>query len=219
MFFFGNFEKLKENSESPTVRNVPSASFRDGMMMYRCATASACPGGSVRGFNSSHSVPSGWYGLTPSEIAALDPLGIGPSRPAAAYWSQMPLPNEPGLDGQNIMDYRFSAPIKNDFNTVIGRVDYRFTDNQSLFGRFNVQDDTINGAPQFEGQVPATQNLANNFGFAIGHDYALSSIAGEQLPLRHDRHRHVDGRPAGRRLHDTSGSSSNYEPITFNSAA
>ena len=59
----------------------------------------------------------------------------------------MPLPNEPGLDRQNIMDYRFSAPITNDFNTTIGRIDYRFTDNQSIFGRFNVQDDTINGAP------------------------------------------------------------------------
>ena len=34
MFFFGNFEKLKEKSETPTVRQVPSASFRDGIMLY-----------------------------------------------------------------------------------------------------------------------------------------------------------------------------------------
>ena len=217
MFFFGNFEKLKENSESPTVRNVPSASFRDGVMMYRCATASACPGGSVRGFNSSHSVPSGWYGLTPSEIASLDPLGIGPSRAAAAYWSQMPLPNEPGLDGQNIMDYRFSAPIKNDFNTLISRVDYRFTDNQSLFGRLNVQDDTINGAPQFEGQVPATQNLANNFGFAIGHDYAISSSLVNSFRYGMTA---IDTSTVGRQVGDytTFRFLSNYEPITFNTA-
>ena len=131
----------------------------------------------------------------------------------------MPLPNEPGLDGQNIMDYRFSAPIENEFNTVIGRVDYRFTDNQSLFGRFNVQDDTINGAPQFEGQVPATQNLANNFG--LRHRSRLRDLSSSLVNSFRYGMTAIDtstvGRP-GRRLHDISGSSSNYEPITFNSA-
>ena len=61
--------------------------------------------GSVQGFSSSHSVPAGWYGLTPAEIAAIDPLGIGPSRAASQYFKQYPSPNEPGRDGQNIMDY------------------------------------------------------------------------------------------------------------------
>ena len=53
------------------------------------------------------------------------------------------------------MDFRFSAPIENDFNTFIGRVDYRFSDKQSVFLRFNIQDDTINAAPQFPG-LPST---------------------------------------------------------------
>ena len=30
---------------------------------------------------------------------------------------------------------------------VVGRVDYRVSDNQSVFGRFNIQDDTVNSAP------------------------------------------------------------------------
>jgi hypothetical protein len=175
MFFFGNFEKLKEDSESPVVRSVPSSSFRDGVIMYQCAVASACPGGSVQGFSASHAVDAGWFGLSPSRIAAIDPLGIGPSRAASTHFKQYPLPNEPGTDGKNIMDHRFAAPISNDFNTVIGRVDYRFTDNQSLFGRLNMQDDTINAAPQFPGQDPRTQDLVKNLGFAIGYDTALGS--------------------------------------------
>jgi hypothetical protein len=175
MFFFGNFEKFKENSEAPVVRSVPSDSFRDGVLMYRCASEAACPGGTVQGFTSSHSVTQGWFGLTPAQVATLDPLGIGPSVAASQYFKQYPSPNEPGLDGRNIMDFRFAAPISNDFNTFIGRLDYRMTDNQSLFGRLNLQDDTINSAPQFPGQDPSTQTLRKNNGFAIGYDSAISS--------------------------------------------
>jgi hypothetical protein len=175
MFFFGNYEKFKENSESPVVRSVPSASFRDGVIQYRCEVASLCPGGSVQGFSASHSVEAGWFGLSPSQIASLDPLGIGPSLAASQHFKQYPLPNEPGTDGKNIMDFRFSAPIKNDFNTFIGRLDYRLGDNQSVFGRFNMQDDTVNSAPQFPGQPSNSLGLQKNLGFAMGYDKAIGS--------------------------------------------
>jgi hypothetical protein len=175
MFFFGNYEQLRENSEAPVVRSVPSNSFRDGVLQYECASAAACPGGTVQGFTGNHSIEPGWYGLSPAEIAAIDPLGIGPSRAASDYFNLYPSPNEPGLDGKNIMDYRFAAPIKNDFKTFISRLDYRINGNQSLFARLNIQDDAVNSAPQFEGQNPRTQNVANNFGFALGYDAALTS--------------------------------------------
>jgi hypothetical protein len=176
MFFFGNFERLTANSETPVVRNVPSNSLRDGVLMYQCAVAAQCPGGSVRGFSNSHSVPSGWYGMTPAEIAAIDPLGIGPSRAASTYFNQYPSPNEPGRYVNNIMDYRFAAPIQDKFNTFITRVDYKLTEsgNHNLFGRFGKQDDTINNPPQFEGQDPRRSRLFNNYGFALGYDSVLS---------------------------------------------
>jgi hypothetical protein len=175
LFFFGNYEHLRENSETPVVRSVPSDSMRDGVLVYQCAVASACPGGSVQGFSSSHPIPAGWYGMTPAETAAIDPLGIGPSRAASQYFKQFPSPNEPGTDGHNLMDFRFAAPIENKFHTVISRVDYRMTSQQSLFGRLNWQDDTINAAPQYPGQSPRSQTLTKNNGFAIGYDNALSS--------------------------------------------
>ena len=63
--------------------------------------------------------------MTPAELAALDPLGIGPSRRGVARTSSSyPTPNDPGRDGHNIMGYRFAAPFKNTFNTTIGRADY-----------------------------------------------------------------------------------------------
>ena len=174
LFFFGNLETLKEQSESPVVRNVPSNSMRDGVLMYQCATAALCPGGSVRGVSNSHTVPAGWYGMTPAEIAAIDPLGIGPSTAALAYFRTYPSPNDPGRDGRNLMDYRFAAPIENDFLNLVSRVDYKAADNHSFFARVGKQDDTINNATTFEDTDPRRQRLFNNWGGAIGYDAVLS---------------------------------------------
>ncbi|HEY8536406.1 MAG TPA: carboxypeptidase-like regulatory domain-containing protein, partial [Vicinamibacterales bacterium] len=49
LFFFGNYEGLNELSETPVLRSVPSASFRDGVLLYRCANPAQCPGGTVAG--------------------------------------------------------------------------------------------------------------------------------------------------------------------------
>ena len=174
VFFFANVEQLKEQSEAPVLRNVPSNSMRDGVLLYQCATAGACPGGSVRGATGNHTVPAGWYGMTPAEIAAIDPLGIGPSQAALQYFRQFPGPNDPGRDGRNLMDYRFAAPIENDFFNIVSRVDYKAADNHSLFARIGKQDDTINTAPQFEDLDPLRQRLFNNWGGAIGYDAVLS---------------------------------------------
>jgi hypothetical protein len=174
-FFFGNYEGLQENSERPVTRSVPSDSLRDGVLMYLCANAGECPGGSVQGFSSSHPVKAGWYGLSPAQVAAIDPLGIGPNRAASEYFKKFPSPNAPGLDGVNIQDFLFSAPIENRFHTFIGRLDHKLASNHTLFARFNFQDDTINTAPQYPGQTAARQTLNNNNGFAIGYDAALSA--------------------------------------------
>ncbi|MGH7463500.1 MAG: hypothetical protein ACREMA_21025, partial [Longimicrobiales bacterium] len=177
LFFFGNLERLQEQSESPVVRGVPSNSFRDGVLMYQCAVAALCPGGSVRGFSNAHTVPNGWYAMTPADITALDPLRIGPSRAAAQYFNQYPSPNEPGQRPNNIDSFRFASPIENQFYTLIARVDYNLseTGNHKLFGRFGKQDDTINEASQFPTQSARRQRLFNNFGAALGYDSVLTS--------------------------------------------
>ncbi len=174
LFFFGNVEALREQSEAPVLRNVPSNSMRDGVLLYRCAVAALCPGGTVRGLTGNHSVEAGFYGMTPAEIAAIDPLGIGPNLAAMEYFRKYPSPNDPGRDGRNLMDYRFAAPIENQFLNLISRVDYKAADNHSFFGRFGKQDDTINTAPQFEGLDPLRQRLFNNYGGAVGYDSVLS---------------------------------------------
>jgi hypothetical protein len=177
MFFFGNIQRLLEKSETSLSRSVPSDSFRDGVLMYQCAVAALCPGGSVQGFSRPHTVPSGWYGMTPAEIQGIDVLGIGPSRAASQYFNQYPSPNEPGDRPNNIDRFRFAAPLENQFWTFISRVDYNIAEsgNHKLFGRFGKQDDTISDPPQFPGQDARRQRLFNNYGLAIGYDSVLTS--------------------------------------------
>jgi hypothetical protein len=175
LFFFANYERLKENSEATAERAVPSASMRDGVLIYQCRNAGDCPASSVRGFANTHSVPAGFYGASPGDLASLDPLGIGPSAEASKYFGQMPLPNDPGRDGYNIMTYRFTAPYTNNYNTAIGRMDFRPTNNQSIFGRFNLQRDTELGLPQYVdlGLKPNTTREVKSWGHAIGYDWVI----------------------------------------------
>ena len=91
LFFFGNYERLEEDSEALTERQVPSLSMRDGVMVYQCADPAAVPGGVGAGFHGQPRVSRpGYYGATPSELAGLDPLGIGPSLLVSEYFKQLP---------------------------------------------------------------------------------------------------------------------------------
>ncbi len=72
------------------------------------------------------------------------------------------------------MDYRFAAPIENDFLNIVSRVDYKAADNHSFFARVGKQDDTINNPPQFPDLAPRRQRLFNNWGGAVGYDAVLS---------------------------------------------
>jgi hypothetical protein len=175
LFFFGNFEGLNEDREQVVTRGVPSMSFRDGVLLYRCDNPAACPGGSVQGLTSTHTVPAGRFGLGPAELRRIDPLGIGPSPAAMEYFRQYPGPNDDGTYPGNIEAFRFGAPIENTFRTYTGRGDYRITGSHSLFGRVVVQDDAQASAPQFPGGAPNTTTKTKNWGTAIGWDATLRS--------------------------------------------
>ena len=167
-------------------RAVPSAAMRDGVLTYQCAVASACPGGTVQGFTSTHTIAPGRYGMTPAEFRRVDPTGIGASTLAAEYWKQFPLPNFDGRDATNIMGYRFTSPIENEFNTIIARGDYRISGAQSLFTRFNSQDDAVVGGAAVPG--PGAQLDAP------GEELGLRERARLGARLQHGQH-------AARRLH------------------
>ena len=125
------------------MRAVPSDSLRDGVLIYQCATPSACPGGSVQGFSASHTVPAGSYGLTPGGTGRRSTRCASARARAAIELLQAVPVAERGrtVDAGNINDFRFAAPIENTFRTYIAAGDYRTERQHNLFGRFNKQDD------------------------------------------------------------------------------
>ena len=154
LFFFTNFENMRESAESSTSRYIPSETMRDGILVYPCSTPSDCPGGTVAGLTASHNIPAGWYGLSPEQLAGLDPLGIGPSVPLSQYFQQFPTANDTGRDGKveggqligNIVGYRFPAPFKNNWYTYISRLDFNLdrSGKHQLTWRGNLQNDLEN---------------------------------------------------------------------------
>lgn len=189
LFFFGNFENLRLSAQSSENRRLPSETMRDGILVYPCADPTLCPGGNVAGFTANHAIPAGWYGLSPQQLAQLDPLGIGPSVGLSQYFQQFPNPNDTGRDGTivngnligNIVGYRFPAPVKSDWYTYITRLDFNLdrASRHQLTWRANLQDDLDNRSPQYcwggaNCMPPGESLLGNNKGMMAGYTAAIT---------------------------------------------
>lgn len=186
LFIYGNWEELRENLTQLTLRDVPSLAFRDGVLRYACedingdgSSADECPGGMVAGVSGAqYQVDPGFYGLTPAEMAAIDPQGIGPNLAALAHFQLYPTPNSPGsFDGLNIVGFNFNAPVDNFFRTFIARVDYNIDRDAKhvLWWRGTLQDDDfIAAVQQFPGLPPNQTKVVNNKGFSLAYRALLS---------------------------------------------
>jgi hypothetical protein len=174
LFFFVNYEGHRVSQAQSVIRNIPSNTLRDGIIQYACADATQCPGGSVTGVSgTSYAVAPGYYALGPSQLASMDPLGIGPSSVALAYFKTFPSPNASAVvDAPNFAGYRFAAPVKNTDNWYIGRLDYNLTSNgnHTLFLRGTVVDDRDDtSAPFLPGAPPESSNVDLSKGLVAGY--------------------------------------------------
>lgn len=158
VFFFLNYEAQRTKEEGQITRTVPTASLRAGNIIYETA------GG-------------GLQTLTPADLLAMDPLGIGPSQAVLNIWnSSYPLPNgnQTG-DGYNLASYTFPAPTPQELNTYIAKIDVNLTDRQNLFVRGNLQNDYTSFAPEFPGLPPNSKNVDNTKGIAVGHSWTITN--------------------------------------------
>jgi len=179
LFFFANYEGARQREENAATRIVPTASLRDGVMIYPCTDETACPGGSVTGLSgASYNVPAGSRGLSPADITTMDPLSIGPSTAMINYFNTYPLPNDNTQgDGRgfNYSGFRFKGPIKKDYDYYIARVDYKLTSNgnHSLFWRGALSNFQNPGVPFLPGEVPEQSIVNYNKGSVIGYTAIL----------------------------------------------
>lgn len=177
LFFFLNYEGHRLATADSVVREIPTASLRDGIIQYVCADSTQCPGGTVTGLSGkSYPVAAGNYALGyvggNSQIAAMDPLGIGPSQVALQYFNTYPQPNDGSVgDGLNFSGYRFGSPVYERDQWLVGRIDYKITasGNHTLFWRGSGRDDIIPGDEFLPGTAPEVTTLDRSKGMVVGY--------------------------------------------------
>jgi Carboxypeptidase regulatory-like domain len=157
-FFFMNYEGRRDAQQQSALRVVPSATLRQGIIRYQNADG-------------------GVTTLTPQQLSAMDPLGIGPNPAVLNFFQSYPLPNDPGAgDGLNFSGYRFAAPVHNQFNTYIARLDYVLTQDgrHTLFARGNLMDDQEQSQPYLPGLGATSSVDTHSRGFVIGETGILT---------------------------------------------
>ena len=151
LFFFANYEGRRDSEGVINEHLVPTASMRAGNVQYVADDGSTVV-------------------LSPNQIKAMDPLGVGVNQAMLAMFQSYPAPNDPlSGDGLNTQGYRFSSTEKRSYNTYIARLDWNVSRSHSLFWRGNLMGDREPGSPQFPGQPASSSSLTNSKGFALGY--------------------------------------------------
>jgi hypothetical protein len=183
VFFFLDNEERRDSSdvtEGPEI--IPTQSLKDGVLIYACADPTKCPGGMVQGLTGPHAVPAGAFGLTPANIAAIDPAHLGINQSMLTYMKLFPTGNDPsaGLDGGlSYTGFRFNAPFEYSSNIYIARLDFNLTADgrHSIFWRGSLigAADTLT-PEQFPGQGAAQNLLNNSRGTSVQYQAQISPV-------------------------------------------
>ena len=173
-FFFFDYDGRRDARSILVDRTVPlgdnaggsgcsgSASYREGYVCY---------------VNTSGATVS----LTPSQVAALDPMGVGwDQTELALFQKRYPIAND--LTGDvgdlvNTAGFRFNAPDPYHENVYVQRVDYTINSNQKIYGKGNIaRRNTVESPEQFPGDPVYTYPFFDrSYGFVVGHTWQIGS--------------------------------------------
>src|SRR5215470_17075040 len=172
LFFFFDYEGRRDAQGIPYLRTVPLNHFRNGGLAYLNNTAD-CPTDARL-----NTRPECINILTPAQVAAIDPKGIGANQALLSFINQRyPVANDlTSGNGINTGGFRFNAPSHRADNTYTTRIDWNATEKQKVFGRFaigrTVQTDTVNTvAQQFPGDPETAQILVKDYVWIVGHTW------------------------------------------------
>lgn len=159
-FFFFNAEQRIDASAQAQLRTVPTASLKAGELKFRTTSGAT-------------------YTLSPAEVRAIDPLGVGFASTMRDFLSFYPAGNDPAAGGDrglNFDGYRFNAPFKRDDKAYVAKMDFNIdkSGKHTLSVRGTLADNAqdVNVA-QFPGQDPASKLLNNSRGFAAHYTTVL----------------------------------------------
>jgi Carboxypeptidase regulatory-like domain len=171
LFFFFDYEGRREAQGISSLRIVPLDNVRNGGLAYLNNTG-------------------GISMLTPAQVAALDPAGVGANQALLSLInSRYPRANDLTVgDGINTGGFRFNSPSRRSGNIYTNRLDLNATENQKLFGRFRVVrtalTDTINTvSQQFPGDPESGRIVIRDLSFAGGHTWTINPNIANQVTV------------------------------------
>lgn len=184
LFFFFDYEGRRDAQGISYLRTVPLDHFRNGSLGFLNSVAGCATSARL------NTTPNCITILTPAQVAALDPKGVGGNAALLSFInSRYPKANDlTAGDGINTGGFRFNAPSKREDNTYTTRVDWNATSKQKFFGRFNiarrVQTDTVNSvAAQFPGDPETAQIIVKDYTWVVGHTWIASPTLLNQVTV------------------------------------
>jgi hypothetical protein len=169
LFFFANYEALRQAIDDINSQTVPTAAFQAGTIQY---------------YDGNNNVDT----ITKPNLAALDmpcesntnifngapvcPWGAGANPNVLSYYKNVPVATGNSLgDGLNNGSLFFPVKVPTTQNTSIFKLDYNLSGKQQIFARGNLQKDTYAGDANLPGQPPSSLTEYNTKGLAFGHTW------------------------------------------------
>jgi hypothetical protein len=159
LFFFFDFNDSRIISSLLVQRTVPLDSFRAGNLGY---------------LNSA----GGTSYLTPAQVTALDPAGIGASPSwQAGFTARFPHSNNNVTgDGVNSGGYSFNAPNDDYETNYVTRMDYNLNSHMNLWGRFTIaRENSVQNPNEFAGDPATNPFIDRTYSAVIGHNWVIGA--------------------------------------------
>ena len=187
-FFFVNLQFLRANETSLVQRTVYTQEARNGFFRYIQGGQNSPAGTATASVNTSGNplFPACSVTITTSCVASYNvganPSGIGVDTRLLGVINSMPLPNDFSVgDGLNTAGYNFLAPQMERQWDFVTRIDYKFSDNNTIYARYaqgrqQSFGDTVNGGGSAFPGTPilvVTDRTPKNF--AINNRYSPNS--------------------------------------------
>jgi Carboxypeptidase regulatory-like domain len=184
VFFFFDYEGRRDAQGVSYLRIVPLDNYRNGSLAYLNNNPGCLPNARI------NTNPQCITILSPAQVAALDPSVVGPNQALLSFITgRYPQANDlTSGDGINTGGFRFNSPSRRSANTYTTRIDLNATENQKVFGRFNIvrlrATDTINTvAQQFPGDPESGQVSVRDYSIVGGHTWNINSSIANQVTV------------------------------------
>ena len=188
LFFFFDYEGRRDAQGLTNLRIVPLPHFRQGGLAYLNNTA-GCPTNARL-----NTRPECITVLTPQQVAALDPQGVGANQPLLNLVNERyPLPNDlTAGNGINTAGFRFNSPSRLSSDNYTARVDYNITANQRMFGRLSISrgtttDSTNTVAQQFPQDPESGLQVIDDYAVVFGHNWVATPSVVNQATFGYSR--------------------------------